>query len=499
MKKKFPPKKPDNSHIVKVNVKHDWSVFQKNVFKSFARDTGHLIVEAYAGSGKTTTIIESFKYVPRGKKILALSFGKAIQEELKARAPSYVSVLTFHSLGLMAIKQRFGNAVELDDSKVFKIVKSQLDDDAEYDLITNICDTVAFCKYGLQDTPSQIDSIIDNYGIDICDMDRKQFISAVIKTLGYDKADTAKIDYNDMCYFPFVYNLPLGTYHLIAVDEYQDLNKSQLVMAKKACAPDGRIVLVGDSFQSLYSWRMADTSIANEIRSIPSTKILPLPISYRCPKSIIKLAKNWVPDITCPDNAIEGEIKEISLNEMYKTVRPGCFILSRVNSPLIKICMALIRNGIRSNIRGRDVSKQLGFLIKKSKKKQIGAFLKWLDEWKDAEIAKLKEKNINTDNVLDRVECLTNLCDECKTLDEVNKKIDELFNDTDEKNMVILSTTHRVKGLERDDVYVLRWTYRVWFDQMGYIEKPNEEANIAYVSASRSRNRLFIVNKFGPQ
>jgi superfamily I DNA/RNA helicase len=280
------------------------------------------------------------------------------------------------------------------------------------------------------------------------------------------------------------------------VDEAQDLNKSQLVMAKKACKiDDGRIVMVLDPYQALYSWRMADTSILEDLKQQSATKILPLPISYRCPKLVIDLAQNWVPDITCPDTAIQGEVKDISLNDLYKLAKPGCFILSRTNAPMVKICMSLIRNNVRANIRGRDIGKQLNYLIKKSKKKEIPAFLKWLENWKNEEVEKLKAKNFNTENVLDRQECLINLCDECKTLKEVSKRIDDLFNDTDEKNIVILSTVHRAKGLEREDVFLLRWTFRAWFDKMFLLEKPNEECNIAYVAATRSKKRLFVVQK----
>lgn len=493
---KFPPKKPDNSHIHIARPKLDWSPYQKAVFKNIATDEGHLIIEAYAGASKTTTIIESFRYVPKGKKSIALAFNKKIQEELKSRAPSYIETFTFHSLGFRAIKQRFGN-VELDDSKVFNLVKTQLGNDSwDIDLITSVCDTVAYCKYGLLDTPDQIGDLIDRFSIDLCEMEKKNFVSLVIKILSLDKSMTSKIDFNDMCWFPFVYNLPLGLYDFVYIDERQDLNKSQLVMAKKVCRPaSGRIIAVGDENQALYSWRLADTSIIDDLKKQPKTKTLPLPISYRCPKSIIDLAKNWVPDITCPDSAIDGKINEVSINEMYKLVKPGCFILSRTNAPLIKICMSLIRNGTKANIRGRDVGKQLNALVKKSKKKQIPAFLKWLEDWKNEEVAKLKEKNINPENVLDRCECLTNLCDECSTLPEVSDKISQLFDDSDENNIVILSTVHRAKGLERNDIFLLRWTFRVWFDQMHLFDRPNEECNIAYVAATRAKKRLFIVQK----
>lgn len=478
--------------------KHNWSSYQKDIFRSISKDSGHLIVEAYAGSAKTTSIIESFKYIPKGKKSLVLAFNKIIQEELKNRAPSYISdVLTFHSLGLRAIKQRFGN-VEIDDYKVISLIKDQLDKGTDYDVISNLADTVAFCKYGLLDTPNQIDNIIDTYGIDTCGFDRNSFINLVVKTLSLDKAQTNKVDFNDMCWFPFIYNLPLGQYDYVYTDEAQDLNKSQLVMAKKACKLGaGRIIMVLDPNQALYSWRMADTSILEELKKQDKSKILPLPISYRCPKQVIELAKYWVPDITCPDTAIDGEIHDLSINNLYTAAKPGCFILSRTNAPMIKICMNFIKNGVKANIRGRDVGKQLNSLIKKSKKKQIPAFLKWAEEWKKEEVERLQAKNINTDSVLDRFECLASLCEECKNLEEVSEKINELFNDTDENNIIILSTVHRAKGLERDNVFILKWTFRQWLDEgLKYVEKPNEEANIAYVAATRAKKKLYIVKKF---
>jgi superfamily I DNA/RNA helicase len=481
----------DTSNIV-------WSEYQKALFEDIATGKGHTIVNAFAGSAKTTSIIESFKYIPEGTKALALAFNKVIQEELRSRASGNIKTLTFHSIGLSAIKQRFGDHIELDNNKVFDIVTKMFDflPYEDRDIINNICDTVAYCKYGLVDSPAQIDSVIDRFSIDTCDYPRDQFISYVIKTLAEDKADTAKIDFNDMCWFPFVYNLYLGEYDYVYVDEVQDLNKAQLVMALKACKETGRIIAVGDFYQALYSWRMADTSVIEELKNKTDSKILPLPISYRCPKSVIELAKKWVPTITCPENALEGEVRNISTNQLYELAKPGCFILSRTNAPLIKTCLAFIKRGVRANIRGRDVGAQLSVLIKKSKKKTIESFLKWLDIWKEKEVKHFESKKLSTESVLDRYDCLITLCEESDSLSDVKYKIDSLFNDTDEKQIIVLSTVHRAKGLERENVFLLRWTFRVWLDDCETLSQPNEEANIAYVAATRSKKNLFLVNKW---
>lgn len=474
-----------------------WSPFQKKIFWEISKGSGHLIVEARAGSAKSTTIIESFRYIPKGKKTIALAFNKNIQKELAERSPSYVETSTFHSLGMRAIIQRF-KTVELDDWKVFNIVKEFDECKDDNGLIFNICDTVAYCKYGLMDSPREIDFIISRFGIDLCDLERKDFIRLVIQTLGKDKVMVNKIDYNDMCWYPFVHDLSLGQYDLVFIDERQDLNKSQMVMTKKLCKPGGRIIAVGDIKQELYSWRLSDSSIVEEMKKEVSTKILTLPISYRCPKKIVELVKPWVPDITCPETAKEGLIEEISFDKLFTTAKPGCFILSRTNAPLIKICIAFIKKNIKANIRGKnDIGRQLLSTIRRSKKKQVPAFLKWLEKYKDEEVKKLSLKGIKTDNLLDRYECLINLCEEISSLEEVKSKIEEMFSDADEKKIIICSTVHGAKGLERENVFLLRWTFRSWFDHIlpGMEEDNNEELNIAYVACTRSKNHLYLVNK----
>jgi superfamily I DNA/RNA helicase len=473
------------------------SEFQTAIFADVASNReGHLIVEARAGVGKSTTLIESVKHVPHDKKVIALAFNKIIAKELKARAPSYLTTATFHSWGLKAIRQRHKN-VEVDNNKTFNIVQSLVEDDTDYDLVSNICDTVSFCKYTLQDTPRQIEELIRRFGIDLCELDMKDFVSIVIKTLGLCKTNLDTVDFDDMCSLPFSLNLPFEGFDVVMVDEYQDLNRSNMVMAKRTLKPGGRLVFFGDDFQGLYSWRAADTSIITDIRNQPTTKTLPLPISYRCPKTVIDLAQRWVPDITCPDDAIDGEINNIDFDTMFEKATPGCFVLSRTNAPLIKVAMRFIREGKGCNIRGRDIGKSLSYLIKKSKKRRMDAFLTWLDKWRDDECKMLAAKNISTDNVMDKHECLLSLCEEHKTLEEVLDRIDAMFTEKEDQKLITCSTVHRAKGLQSDDVFILRPTFRVWLDEgISLLEKPNESANIAYVAATRTIKRLFIVSKF---
>lgn len=486
MNKYIPPKQIERQQ-------HNWSKYQLAIIDNIKNGSGHTIIEALAGCAKTSTIIESLYHVPKNKKTIVLAFNKSIQVVLKSRCPANIEAITFHALGMRAIKQKFG-AVELDDNKVYTIINNL--HDFEHDMVSSLYDTVAFCKYGIVGTPAGIEEVIMRFGIDLCDMDMDSFVKLVMDILAIDKEQTSVIDYNDMCWFPHVHNLFLGKYDLIFVDEAHDLNLSQMSMAKKLCNTNGRIIPVLDMQQNIYSWRFSDVSIILDMKKDPTTKVLSLPITYRCPKAIVELAKNWVPEFTACENAEEGNIEEISVNELLKLAKPGCFILSRTNAPLIDLCLTFIRNGQKANIRGRDIGKQLLSLIKKSKKKQIASFIEWLKVWKDSEVKRLTKIKSNTDSVLDRYECLVALCQENKTLEQVKTKIDELFNDVDQKNIITLSSVHRAKGDERENVFVLRWTFSTWLDKAWMTDKPNEPMNIAYVAISRSKKNLFIVNSW---
>src|SRR5215813_1506626 len=70
---------------------------------------GNIIVDAKAGSGKTTTIVEGMNYIPKVgglimPKVVFLAFNKSIAETLGRRCPTGTICSTFHSLGFRALK-----------------------------------------------------------------------------------------------------------------------------------------------------------------------------------------------------------------------------------------------------------------------------------------------------------------------------------------------------------------------------------------------------------
>jgi DNA helicase II / ATP-dependent DNA helicase PcrA len=488
-KSKFPPKRPDNSHIVKKRVVHEWSNYQKAVFKDIHYGEGNLMVVARAGSAKTSTLVEGARYVPKNKKALFCAFNKSIQEELRNKLPERIECSTLHSLGYRAIRHRFGNDVEINNYKCQNIVTDMVDNPKENsDLIENICLTVHFCKANLVDVPSKIEDLIIEYGIDLCEVDVKEFVKYVCLALRQCKEKTTEIDFNDMIYFPFVYRLSMASYDMVFIDEAQDMSKAMIELALSACKKGGRIIAVLDNRQAIYSFMGADARVYKNLQDRLNPKELMLPICYRCPKSVVKLAQQIVPDIVPFDKSIEGEILSVNLNSLMSLAKPGCYVLSRYNAPMIKWCMKFLKNQIPANILGRDIGDGLAYLIKKSKKKTVKDLLTWLVKWEKEEKEKflIKRPNGNTEVISDKAECIKILCEDAKTLEEVKNNIKEMFQENDERKIVLFSSIHRSKGKEQNDVFVL-------YDTLQYSSE--EEDNIRYVAFTRAKKRLFLVKK----
>jgi DNA helicase-2/ATP-dependent DNA helicase PcrA len=468
-----------------------WSPLQKAIFNDVATGSGHTVVEARAGSGKTTTLLEALKYIPEdtdswgGNPWLLVAFNKRIAAELKARAPDNSGdIRTLHSLGLRAVKRKFPNA-EVDADKMWQILNKIVGKDYKLnDLKTQMRKAVSLCKACLISDPKDIDVLLDDYDVDIFDMDRDEFIAKVNKALLKSFEITTHVDFDDMIWFCHMYDLNIGSYTRVFIDEAQDLNPAQIELALSACSEGGRITLFADRFQAIYGFRAASIDSVEKLIKRLGAKSLPLSISYRCPIKVIKKAKQLVPSIEAAPGAEQGVVEYIGYKEMVKKASPGCFILSRVNAPLIGLALSFIKEGRPCNIQGRDIGANLTNLLKKSRRKTIATFLTWLRKWEAKEVRRLRARNRPVTRITDKADCLRALANDCKSVGEIKVKIGELFDDDDDTNRIILSTVHRAKGLERDVVFLLNGTF---------FGGNKEEKNVKYVAITRSASELYYV------
>lgn len=475
--------------VKQTRVIRSWSSYQNDIFKDIATGKGNTQVDALAGTGKTSTIVEGFYHLPNGIKPLMCAFNSSIKKELDTRAPEGVEVRTLHSVGYQACRQAFPRLGKVDDrgEKLNGFIKAEVGDESEtYDLRENLFKAVSLCKGYLAQSPGEIEPILDRHDIDTCGDSREGFITKVMKVMNGCKQDTSRIDFDDMIWFPNIHGLRLEQFGMVFIDEAQDLNLAQINLALSSVMPGGRIISVGDEHQAIYGFRGADSNAIQNIVDRMNSKRMPLSVTYRCARSIVDIAKTLVPEIEASPSAEEGLVEEMSINHLENRVRPGDFILSRVNAPLIKWCLALLKARIPANIQGRDMGKSLFSLVKKSKASDVDTFLSWLADWEEMEVDRLNKVRRDSSVINDKAECLRVLCEGTRSISDVKNNIDSLFKDGNDYDRVILSSTHKAKGLERDRVFMLKDTYRP--------NKGKEEANLAYVAYTRAKRELYLVS-----
>jgi hypothetical protein len=427
------------------------SKYQQAVFDFVQHGSGHGVIEAVAGSGKTTTIVKALEYTPVGDSVAFVAFNKHIADELKKVAPSHVAVSTLHSLGYSNLREQLGH-VRVDQDKLDNIL-AELSDRYEdlyigrdipqrqraeaYQLRSLLKKVVALAKATLWavddacDVEESIQQLCDRYGIDL---NGSSAIIAILLpiVLKRCKADSKTVDYDDMIWLPVELALPLKKFDWVFVDETQDLNASQLEFVLRSVKPTGRIIAVGDRWQSLYGFRGADTEAIPRMISKLNATILPLSISYRCPTSHIEQAKFLVEAIEAREGAEPGIFSVIKYDYAVSILTAGDMIICRTNAPLIPIAFHLVRLGIKAMVRGRDIGQGLVTLVRRFKADSIRDFVVMLEEYKEKEIERLgrrKNSEMAIESVQDKCETLQAIAASCDSMEEVEHKIESIFSD----------------------------------------------------------------------
>lgn len=502
-----------------MTTKRIWSDQQKAIFDDVNEGDGHTVIIARAGTGKTTTIVQALNYVPPGLSVLFCAFNKSIATELSARAPKGVDVATLHSFGYRAIRAKFGT-VKVDTERAKNLVRAVRDSRGmvapdSFSRVIGACKLVSLAKGFVHSSREQLDTLIDQYQIDVgpsptlstYDAAREECLDVAVEVLRRCEDPTANaapvdptdkyslykfivdaassVDFDDMVWLPVVLKLRTTKFDRVFIDETQDLNPAQVELALSAVKKTGRICAVGDDRQAIYGFRGADSEAVNNIVTRLGAKTLSLTTTYRCARSIVDLARTIVPDYESAPNAPEGVVETIGLDKLLPSIAVGDFLLSRTNAPLIGFCLALIRDDRPATIAGRDIGDRLVGLVKKSKTSATKDLLVWTESWRMVEEARLVAKNLSTQTTKDTADTVTALCEGLEKSSAVIDRIGRIFADGDLTKRIVLSSTHKAKGLERDRVFMLTWTYGKY---------PGiEEDNLKYVCITRAKSHLFLV------
>ena len=483
---------------------------QTKVFDWVRNDRGNAFIEAVAGSGKTTTLIQALKLMPGSVAFTA--YNKKIAVEISQKTEKIgkqnLRVGTFHSFGFNAWR-RVHRGVRVDDRNKRDMMLTFCEVPERFHSIVHRLVSLGkqSCVYRLwdhRDESAWLD-IIEHHDMD-ADLENPQDVERVIKHAS-NCAEWSRnncmhvIDFDDMIWLPVITEVSMDQYQWVLVDEAQDTNPARRLLAAKMLAPGGRAMFVGDRHQAIYGFTGADNDAVDIIIKDFRCKQLPLTITYRCPKAVVTEAKKFVSHIIGHESAPQGIVRDISAKEFIEKDMPGLdhndAILCRKTKPLIELAFNLIRRNIACHVEGRDIGQGLIKLARRWQIKTIEKLRERLEAYRDRELQKLKEKKreASADALNDRVETLFVLMDGCRTIDEVVIKINEMFQDTDgnQKKTVTLSTVHKSKGREWDRVYILGWREYMPSKWASAEWQKDQEKNLQYVAVTRSKGELVFL------
>lgn len=496
------------------------SKYQEEILNFIKHDVGNLIVEASAGCGKTSTLIMAINEIPNTSSILFCAFNKDIVKEIEKKTKEFdnVHVATVHSLGLRMLQNNYRDEFIIATnpnkykSHVFNNIK-QYTSISTYTLgrklfgryINNIYKLIDLLRLNLSQTEKDAMNLIYLHDIDLV----ADEVEVAYKVMEWGKNNLTEVDYTDMIWLPNVLFLkPYGCqYDFVFGDECQDFSAAQRELLLKCKKINTRFIFVGDESQAIYGFASADKDSFDKLRRLPNTKSLPLPISYRCAKNIVRFAQNYVPRIEY--NELDDRLGEIKYDVPLEEVSDGDMILCRNNAPLMKIYNDFIQKGKTCYVRGKDIGSNLKTLLSgidddilNADLKHDGVFVKLYHELFSLRDDIMASQSIDLRtametpmfaNYLDKIRALEVLANGLTTKKELEDKINSVFSDRKKIKGISLSTIHKAKGLEADNVYIACKSLMPSKSASQDWEK-EQEKNLMYVAYTRPKNILgFLV------
>lgn len=492
------------------------SKYQEEIFDFILHGNGNALITAYAGCGKTSTCVEAMKLIDKRNKVIFLAFNKSIAEELSEKLTDYknTDVRTTHSLGLSILKKNVDGDIEIDDYKYRGYLKSHILELSEItdkkltnvqfsDYIDNITELINFARYNLAQTTSDVATLANKYGIPIC-FDE---CDVVIKMLEWGKTELNKVDFTDMVWLPVECSMNARAFKkdFIFVDECQDQSLMSIELILKLAKRGSRFIFVGDKNQTINTFSGSSEESFDFMRDYPKTTIFDLPICYRCPSKVVDIAKDFVPDIQCKDGAIDGVVMD---GCSISSLKDGDMVLCRTKAPLVKLYTKLLNRNIPCYIKGEEFGTNLKRLLEPIELEALGVDLK-----RDGVFVRLYDNLFDMRNKLisnngldyhdatlsqfivsqyDMIKALETLSRKCNTKTELVSHIDNMFNENN--NGVILTTIHKAKGLEADNVYILcnssmplKLAKKQW--------EKDAERNLMYVAYTRAKKKLGFISE----
>lgn len=443
-----------------------------------------LVVQALAGTGKTTTL-KLLAEALHDKKGTYIAFNKAIVEEAVSKFPSNVRCRTAHSLayGQVGIhyKSRMSSHSRITLKQVgewlgvekigYRVQKEThvLDESQVANLVVSSVGN--FCK--------STESKISKEHIEIpffASFDKKQVANFQKELLPFANKAWDDIQENDG-FLKFDHDYYLKIWQLssprinsdfILFDEAQDADPVMLSIVE--AQHHAQRIYCGDQFQAIYEWRGAE----NALSKVKVDQSLWLTQSFRFGDAIASEANDILGFLDAPVEVLgQSTIK----SSVEKVLLPKA-ILCRTNAGVIQQVMNELSKNRKVAILGRtqeliDFAEACGQLQKgkKTSHHELAPFNSWAEV--KTYVARYPEETHEIKTMIDLVDRfgVTALIDALKQV------VDEAESD------VLISTAHKAKGREWD-------TVKLAGDYLHPTDMDVEDLRLAYVSVTRAISKL---------
>jgi F-box protein 18 (helicase) len=480
---------------------------------AIVNSTGNIKINAVAGSGKTTTLIEYAKVRPE-ERLLYLAFNKAVKLEAEKKfaenGVSNVTIETAHSLAFSGVVRRSNYKIKNEGYKTPEIVEllglnSFTGRHTEYIIATHIN---AFIAYFCNSNKSKVQEL--NYEDVVSDPAARQFALNFKKEIAQltrvflDKMNKAEIPIiHDFYLKKFQLSKPVLPFNAILFDEGQDASEAMLdIFLSQQCTK----VIVGDKHQQIYGWRYAVNSL--EKVDYPSYD---LSISFRFDKDIAQLARqviSWKRHLKLPSTvAITGAGKPGKIKTRAVIARTNAGLLLKAIELLIekKEIKSVYFEGRIENYTYASEGASIYDILNLYTGEKEWIRDKMIASMKD--MAELEEYIENTGDA--QLGMLTEVVKRHgKKLPGYIKQLKESHITHDDKNKadMVFSTVHRSKGIEYDEVTLVDdfITEEKLIDQAEESSpinaaKLSEEINLLYVAVTRTKTVLYVPASIFPE
>lgn len=504
------PGVPEMNAVAKA-VSSAWSVYQERIFTfaqtipgsapsmQFFDGKRNAIVEAVAGSGKSTTLVQVVRLLPTGTTSIFLAFNKPIAEELKSRG---VNGRTFHSL-VFSIVMRHKGQQDVAKNKLRGLIDMNLtgyEQKLYGSFVQKLVSLGRNAGIGCleADTPDAWLALADHHDIELDNDDAKieralQLASQLLEACYLSPL----VDFDDMMYIAVRDGLKLPKFDFVLVDEAQDTNAIQRAIVRKIMHPASRLMAVGDPAQAIYGFRGADSNslqvLADEFDCIK----LPLTVSYRCPTRVVEYARQYVSHIEAAPNAPEGAVEDLQDKWDAKTFQRGDLIVCRRTRPLVSLAYRLIKMRVPACIMGKEIGEGLAKLINRMNPKGIEGLETKIRAWaeRESEKALAKKEEAKAEAIFDKRDAILTLIDGMeekeRTVPALLRTIETMF--SDKGAAVTLASIHKSKGLEAPRVFWLNSSVQSsWARQPWQLQ---QETNLCYVAVTRAKEKLFLIEE----